>query len=304
MLPSVPEHLKDGLDFEELFDAFGGKLAHWLDYVSDYGGFLSPTKKKTSKLMYGIVNVSGHFSIHRSSHFLQAHALLNLHVIHSSQMATATDAKLRDNDGDDNTLHPGLGPAGFKIYSPITHPHGPGASSSHDNPDAATTMTAGAYSADFSAMDLLKVMSRLSQPGVGYIPYFALCREMGVRAVDGLVKGRVLDLRWTSAVTPEDKDLTAPRARISEGSSQLQPPRMSSAAALENGSSSFEAGAILVSPQESQVESRMGEIDDVIGPRLLPTTPIMRYAMREVVQEYEDGQSVSEYASLSEVEEY
>jgi hypothetical protein len=36
LLPSVPEHLKSGLDFEDLYEAFGGKLAHWLDYVSDY----------------------------------------------------------------------------------------------------------------------------------------------------------------------------------------------------------------------------------------------------------------------------
>jgi acetyl-CoA carboxylase carboxyltransferase component len=44
--------------------------------------------------------------------------------------------------------------------------------------------------------------------------------------------------------------------------------------------------------------------DLVVGPKLVPATPIMRYAMREVVQEYEDEQSVSEYASLSDVDEY
>jgi len=26
-----------GLDFETLFEAFGGKLAHWQDYITDYG---------------------------------------------------------------------------------------------------------------------------------------------------------------------------------------------------------------------------------------------------------------------------
>jgi hypothetical protein len=30
----------------------------------------------------------------------------------------------------------------------------------------------------------------------------------------------------------------------------------------------------------------------------------MRYAMREVIKEYEDDRSVSEYASLPDVEEY
>jgi len=37
VLPRVPEQLHDGLDFERLYEAFGGKLAHWHDYVTDYG---------------------------------------------------------------------------------------------------------------------------------------------------------------------------------------------------------------------------------------------------------------------------
>lgn len=37
MLPRVPRHLQAGLDFERLYDAFGGKLTHWQDYVDDYG---------------------------------------------------------------------------------------------------------------------------------------------------------------------------------------------------------------------------------------------------------------------------
>ncbi|KAG6841054.1 hypothetical protein C0991_002265 [Blastosporella zonata] len=37
MLPTVPERLRPGLRFEVLYEAFGGKLAHWRDYVADYG---------------------------------------------------------------------------------------------------------------------------------------------------------------------------------------------------------------------------------------------------------------------------
>ncbi|OBZ66841.1 hypothetical protein A0H81_13291 [Grifola frondosa] len=46
--------------------------------------------------------------------------------------------------------------------------------------------------------------------------------------------------------------------------------------------------------------------EDVVGPKFVPITPIMRFVMREVVQEYygDDDQTVSEYASLSEVDEY
>ena len=37
MLPTIPERLRPGLDFEKLYEAFGGKLAHWQDYITDYG---------------------------------------------------------------------------------------------------------------------------------------------------------------------------------------------------------------------------------------------------------------------------
>ena len=39
VIPHVPEKLRMGLSFEHLWDAFGGKLAHWQDYITDYGMF-------------------------------------------------------------------------------------------------------------------------------------------------------------------------------------------------------------------------------------------------------------------------
>lgn len=36
IVPRVPERLRAGLDFAELWEAFGGKLAHWNDFVTDY----------------------------------------------------------------------------------------------------------------------------------------------------------------------------------------------------------------------------------------------------------------------------
>lgn len=39
VIPHVPEKLRMGLSFEHLWDAFGGKLAHWQDYITDYGTF-------------------------------------------------------------------------------------------------------------------------------------------------------------------------------------------------------------------------------------------------------------------------
>jgi hypothetical protein len=37
LLSRVPERLQAALHFEELFEAFGGKLVHWNDYITDYG---------------------------------------------------------------------------------------------------------------------------------------------------------------------------------------------------------------------------------------------------------------------------
>lgn len=36
LLPDVPKSMQSGLKFEEMFEAFGGKLAHLADYVADY----------------------------------------------------------------------------------------------------------------------------------------------------------------------------------------------------------------------------------------------------------------------------
>ena len=33
----VPERLRSGLEFERLYEAFGGRLVHIQDYVTDYG---------------------------------------------------------------------------------------------------------------------------------------------------------------------------------------------------------------------------------------------------------------------------
>ena len=38
-MEQVPEKLQEPLSnrFEELYDAFGGKLTHWADFVASYG---------------------------------------------------------------------------------------------------------------------------------------------------------------------------------------------------------------------------------------------------------------------------
>lgn len=76
------------------------------------------------------------------------------------------------------------------------------------------------------------------------LAYFPLCRELGARAVDGMVRGRVLELRWSKTVTPEgDERDEKQRDRQSGGN---------------------------------------------VGPIVVPTTPVVRYAMRQVLREYVD----------------
>lgn len=235
-------------------------------------------------------------SVKQSSHFLQAHASLNLHIVHSSQQASARDPTTpstpgpRPRSSGPDALHAGLGPAGFNSRD---------ASSIED------------YSADFSAMQLLKVMSKLSQPGTQHLPYFLLCRDIGVRAVDGMVKGKVLNLHWTE---PVGREVEIPVISASVTPVPMMHRVLSNSSYAGGGSatvgieSSEDGDMVMVNPVNLSTRD-LGQIDEcdeheVIGPKLTPLTPIMRFAMREVVQEYEDVRTISEYASLNDPDEY
>ncbi|KAJ7201032.1 hypothetical protein GGX14DRAFT_465496 [Mycena pura] len=301
ILPRVPRQLHAGIDFERLYEAFGGKLAHWHDYCTDF------------------VNSGGTLDIKQSSHFLQAHALLNLHLVHASQASTAVVSTSSNRDSQMNpkgqlqgrvvsnsqALHPRLGPAGFKIYSPITNPQGP----------FTEQQQPGYYTAaEFSAMDLLK-------PGVRNLAYFPLCRELGLRTVDGMVKGRVLDLRWTECVTDEHLDersdvlLRAASSPTAVDQESAAASRSRSRSRLDAASESEhdmepvpegDAEALYAHPQGRPDAYPEEDVNaEVVGCKLV-VSPIMRFAMRDVVGEYEEQRSVSDYMSLSDVdvEEY
>jgi len=248
-----------------------------------------------------------------------------------------------------------------------------------------------------------------------------LCKEIGVKAVDGMVRARILDLRWTDVVRRSNtigmEDRTNPNSQsilqIHASHSQIQsrtqsadvlrirgggatydgsltPKEISPKASqttrdsrvsrasrasrdlddgviiheTENGHTQIqehdreqdhddrashhvrsqshtraESAATMINPQEAIYDAEEGEIipalsdagdtpvtgpgeqryqpryeevveedngyDVFVGPKLLPATPIMRYAMREVVGDYiVEEDTVSEYASLSDVNEY
>jgi hypothetical protein len=195
------------------------------------------------------------------------------------------------------------------------------------NNERSVAMVAGYYSVDFTAMQLLKVMSRLTKPDTQYLPYFMLCRELGVRAVDGMVKGRVLDLRWGEPVSKENGEEERARGSLTaySGLGMPPPPPMTYNAAMAASGSGTAVDTLGPPPpiDEEETMTPVPEMDmrgnvhsgvavdpyeeeylELVGPKLMPVTPIMRYAMAEVIGEYEDDQSVSEYASLPDPDEY
>lgn len=62
ILPRVPEALRPTLSFDVLYEAFGGKLAHWQDYINEYSELvLLPQCASTSSPSLFLVNASGNF---------------------------------------------------------------------------------------------------------------------------------------------------------------------------------------------------------------------------------------------------
>ena len=271
------------------------------------------------------------------------------------------------------------------------------------------------HTADFTASQLIKVMVKLTENEDGparALPYFLLCREIGVKAVDGMVRGRVLDLRWTDVVKRSNtvgvEDRTNPNSilQLHPSHSQIHSRAQSAADVLRiRGGAPYdsaigdmtpreltpktsqttresrevedetsihgadpdhidaqehdqdqdnracpptrdhtraESATTMINSHEAIYDAEEGEIvpalsdagdtpvtgpgererryqpryqeevveveegnDGFVGPKLLPATPIMRYAMRVVVGDYYvEDDAASEYASLSDVNEY
>ncbi|CCG83165.1 protein of unknown function [Taphrina deformans PYCC 5710] len=70
-----------------------------------------------------------------------------------------------------------------------------------------STATAGKENQEdsqFSRKDLIYVMRKLVEPPYS-LPYFDLCRKIGTHQADAMIKTRILDLRWTKTVSPEQE---------------------------------------------------------------------------------------------------
>ncbi|GAA5866076.1 hypothetical protein JCM8547_000588 [Rhodosporidiobolus lusitaniae] len=226
LLPHIPDKIRHKISFGEVYSVFGGKLAHLGDYAGEF------------------VNSDGEIPPLHSSHFLQAHSLLNLQLIHSTPFPSSASSA----EGDDETDSP----RGFRIMSSLAQASPTSAPSPYTSPSDSGP--------DFSHTDLLTVMRRLQPPSFGgtddELPYFPLCRELGPRAVDGMVRGKVLELRWSRTITPEG-DLEARRRKVEKEMREGVPKKKDS-----DGRSHF--------------------------PVVVPTTPVVRYAMGEVLKEYEE----------------
>lgn len=86
LLPKVPDELHSKINFDEIWEAFGGKLSHINDYVASW------------------VNADGNMTPFQSAIFIQAYTLLQFHLTHSkfetfSPLSTAT-AGVSTNDDD------------------------------------------------------------------------------------------------------------------------------------------------------------------------------------------------------------
>jgi len=76
---------------------------------------------------------------------------------------------------------------------------------SFDTYSPLSTATAWANAEDqtqFTREDLVHVMRKLVEPPYS-LPYFDLCRKIGTAQTDAMIKTRVLDLRWTRTISPE-----------------------------------------------------------------------------------------------------
>lgn len=202
--------------------------------------------------------------VKQSSHFLQAHSLLNLHIIHSSECPPEVPDNNRrgqqTNPGSDGrTTSPG---SGFRIYSPLT---------------AGVAEEEDSETADFTASQLIKVMVKLTENEDGparALPYFLLCKEIGVKAVDGMVRGRILDLRWTDVVKRSNTvgmdDRTNPNSQsilqLQASQSQIQSRNHSADILRMRGGGASYKGTLTpkeITPKPSQTTQTSRESGDI-----------------------------------------
>ena len=169
--------------------------------------------------------------------------------------------------------------------------------------------------ADFTASQLIKVMIKLTENEDGparALPYFPLCKEIGVKAVDGMVRGRILDLRWTDVVKRsntigmEDRNPNSQSIlQLHPSQSQIQSRNQSADVLRVRGGGASYKGTItpkVITPKASQTTEGSRDSCDIEDTAVAHGTESGHVQIeeqdRDQEQEQEQGQDdhVSQYA--------
>lgn len=155
---------------DEILPTIPDKLQNEIDFDIVYGAF-GGKLSHISDYVAAWVNKNGQdLPPLRSAIFTQAYTLLQFHMTNES----------------------------FTTYSPLST-----ATAWAGDADSGSSIGNGSQNEDrFSREDLIFVMRKLIKPPYS-LPYFALCRMIGTGQADAMIKTRILDLRWTRTVTPE-----------------------------------------------------------------------------------------------------
>ena len=250
-----------------------------------------------------------------SAQYQEAHLLLNLLLLHASENDEPeedTRSTLRGSIGPGSITSRNPASRRLKVYtptpaSPFPVPSTgvgsglcPGIGSGNDlssmigdepaPPFTATQLlavlraltTREATVANFSTTEVDETLKDFAHsPADTGVAYFPLCRAMGVRAVDGMVRAGVVEIRWSNAIGSESTD-----GRKWQHDHVRVPDSV-----LDH-----EGGSTMLGKQKF-ARPGVGRREDAAlsgsgGPRLVPVSPVMRYAMREVVKEWEGERNV------------
>ncbi|KAH8829122.1 hypothetical protein DL96DRAFT_1708279 [Flagelloscypha sp. PMI_526] len=215
---SIPSVFHQSLHFGVLFDAFGGRIAHWKGLLPDFMIFVA----------------------RESPEFRRVYSRLNDYMLKLSAAA--------------------------------------------ERPRSARGLHLSGHSAREDSDFLLATLTILDRVlHEQTIPYYSLSREFGLKCVTGLIQAGVIYVHWTSPII------------------EVEP--------LESGNPgrvlSNESGMIPLTPTELKELRRNGSISQRKGagrpndvPCIVPASSIALLAVRELLQEYDDEGSISEYASL------
>ncbi|PLW38607.1 hypothetical protein PCANC_16539 [Puccinia coronata f. sp. avenae] len=221
------------LGFELIYDTFGGKLAHMQGFVGDYlnsGGRLKPRESSPFLQAYALLQ---HQLIHGQHINLRGD---------SEQPSSSTSPKYTQcgvpiradvGDGDGSVYGHGSGgvvenyrEGGEKlegrcllyVISKFTTGYeverstgrilvSDGTTTRRSTPASSSSSSSSGDSRPGQlAVEGTRPIKRSHDARHCTYPYFRLCREIGVRSVDHLIRQRILDLRWTPPVSMDADD--------------------------------------------------------------------------------------------------